>query len=233
MGGLNNLGNVLRIIGERENGTARLEQAVAAFELALQIWMRDPLPLGWVGLQENLCAVLQTLGWRLNGTAQAEQAVTLQGLGDRLSGISLLEQGVDACRAALKEERVPADRASGQMNLGAALRTLGERDDDTQQLQQAIDADGLALKEFTFERMPIKWAKIQFNMGTAIAALGKLTHSRDRLREALACFQRAEMAFRAAGMTRPSDASDQMIAGLQHELAILPPASGNPPKPGG
>src|SRR5207237_2496369 len=32
----NNLGNALRVLGERESGTARLEEAVAAFRDALQ-----------------------------------------------------------------------------------------------------------------------------------------------------------------------------------------------------
>ena len=35
-GTLNNLGNALRTLGEREGGTARLEEAIAAFREALQ-----------------------------------------------------------------------------------------------------------------------------------------------------------------------------------------------------
>ncbi len=37
----NNLGNALRTLGERESGTARLEEAVAAFRAALEEWTRE------------------------------------------------------------------------------------------------------------------------------------------------------------------------------------------------
>jgi hypothetical protein len=36
-----NLGNALRSLGGRESGTARLEEAVAAFREALQEWTRE------------------------------------------------------------------------------------------------------------------------------------------------------------------------------------------------
>jgi hypothetical protein len=35
----NNLGNALRSLGERESGTARLEEAVAAFRVALDTFV--------------------------------------------------------------------------------------------------------------------------------------------------------------------------------------------------
>ena len=37
----NNLGVALATLGERESGTARLEEAVAAFRAALEEWTRD------------------------------------------------------------------------------------------------------------------------------------------------------------------------------------------------
>ncbi len=43
----NNLGNALLTLGERESGTARLEQAVAAFRAALTEWTRERVPLDW------------------------------------------------------------------------------------------------------------------------------------------------------------------------------------------
>ena len=41
------LGNVLRNLGERETGTARLEEAVAAYRAALEVRTRDALPIYW------------------------------------------------------------------------------------------------------------------------------------------------------------------------------------------
>ena len=43
----NNLGNALSTLGERESGTARLEEAVAAYRAALEEWTRERVPLDW------------------------------------------------------------------------------------------------------------------------------------------------------------------------------------------
>ncbi len=91
--------------GERESGTARLEEAVAAYREALKEWTRERVPLDWATTQNNLGNALQTLGERESGTARLEEAVA-------------------AYREALKErtrERVPLDWAMTQNNLGNAL----------------------------------------------------------------------------------------------------------------
>jgi hypothetical protein len=43
----NNLGTALRVLGERERGTGRLEEAVAAYRGALEEYTRDRVPLDW------------------------------------------------------------------------------------------------------------------------------------------------------------------------------------------
>ena len=45
----NNLGIALETLGERESGTARLEEAVGAFRAALQEITRERVPFGWAG----------------------------------------------------------------------------------------------------------------------------------------------------------------------------------------
>ena len=68
----NNLGNALGSLGERESGTARLEEAVAAFRAALTEWTRERVPLDWARTQNNLGSALWTSasaraarrGWR-------------------------------------------------------------------------------------------------------------------------------------------------------------------------
>ncbi len=50
----NNLGNALGRLGERESGTARLEEAVAAFREALKERTRERVPLEWAMTQNNL-----------------------------------------------------------------------------------------------------------------------------------------------------------------------------------
>ncbi len=80
-------------LGERESGTARLEEAVAAYRAALTGNTRERAPLDWAMTQNNLGNALLSLGERESGTAQLEEAVA-------------------AYRAALTErtrERVPLD----------------------------------------------------------------------------------------------------------------------------
>ena len=57
-----NLGNALARLGERERGTARLEQAVAAYQLALQENTRERVPLQWAATQVGR-AVARQKGW--------------------------------------------------------------------------------------------------------------------------------------------------------------------------
>src|SRR6185437_13965070 len=149
----NDLGNALQTLGGRESGTARLEEAVAAYRAALEERTRERVPLDWAMTQTNLGAALQTLGGRESGTARLEEAVV-------------------AYREALEEwtrERVPLDWATTQNNLGNALQTLGERESGTARLEEAVAAYRAALTERTRERVPLDWATTQNNLGIALA----------------------------------------------------------------
>ena len=107
----NNLGNALSSLGERESGTARLEEAVAAYRAALTERTRERVPLDWAATQNNLGNALSNLGERESGTARLEEAVA-------------------AFRAALTErtrERVPYRWAQTHENLAIAFRVLATR----------------------------------------------------------------------------------------------------------
>jgi tetratricopeptide (TPR) repeat protein len=65
----------LRALGARESGTARLEEAVAAYRAALAERTRERVPLDWAATQNNLGTALKTLGERESGTARLEEAV--------------------------------------------------------------------------------------------------------------------------------------------------------------
>jgi hypothetical protein len=69
----NILGNALARLGERESGTARLEEAVAAYRDALKEYTRERVPLDWAVTQNNLGQALAMLGERESGTARSEQ----------------------------------------------------------------------------------------------------------------------------------------------------------------
>jgi tetratricopeptide (TPR) repeat protein len=109
----NNLGNALQTLGERESGTARLEEAVSAYRNAPLEHTRERVPLQWAMTQHNLGTALWTLGERESETARLEEAVNRDALLERT------------------RERVPLQWAMTQNNLGTALQTLGERESGT------------------------------------------------------------------------------------------------------
>ena len=171
----NNFGVVLKTLGERESGTERLEEAVAAFQSALEEWTRDRTPLDWAMAQMNLGTALAIIGGRASGTERLEEAVT-------------------AFRSALEErtrDRVPLDWAMTQMNLGAALRILGERESGTERLEEAVAAFRSVLEERTRDRAPRDWATTQMNLGNALLTLGQRESGTERLEEAVAAYRSA------------------------------------------
>jgi tetratricopeptide (TPR) repeat protein len=153
----NNLGAALRTLGERESGTARLEEAVAAYRAALKERTRERVPLDWAATQNNL------------GTA-------LQALGGRESGTSRLDEAVAAYRAALEErtrERVPLDWAMTQNNLGNALATLGGRESGTARLEEAVAAWDQCLTVLA-TTWPPEWIQpVRANRETALAEIAR------------------------------------------------------------
>src|ERR1700734_86940 len=142
-----NLGIALWRLGERESGTARLEEAVAAYGAALEERTRERVPLDWATTQNNLGNALSTLGERESGTVRLEEAV--------VAHLAALEERT--------RERVPLDWAMTQNNLGNVLWTLGERESGTERLEEAVAACRMALEERTRERVPLQWAAVQNN----------------------------------------------------------------------
>ncbi len=66
----NNLGSALRL-GERESGTARPEEAVAAFSRSVdRRRTRERVPLHWAQTQENLAIAFRELATRAGGEAR-------------------------------------------------------------------------------------------------------------------------------------------------------------------
>ena len=62
-------------LGERESGTERLDEAVAAFSEALKEYTRERVPLDWASTQNNLGGALFRLGERESGTERLDEAV--------------------------------------------------------------------------------------------------------------------------------------------------------------
>ena len=169
------LGVALVTLGERESGTERLEEAVAAFIEALKGIDRVQALRDWIATQNNLGIALATLGERESDTERLVQAVA--------AFILALSK--------LNRARVPLDWAVTQNNLGNALRVLGDRVSDTELLEEAVAAHTEALKESTRERVPLNWAMTQNNLGVALRVLGKRESSTKRLEQAVVAFTEA------------------------------------------
>ena len=127
----NNLGNALWTLGERESGTARLEEAVAAY--------RD----GAAGTDARARAArlgddAEQSRHRALDARRARERHGAAGGGGR--GLPRGAEGTDA--------RARAARwATTQNNLGIALWTLGERESGTARLEEAVAAYRAALEE--------------------------------------------------------------------------------------
>jgi len=172
---LNSLGVALGTQGERESGTERLVEAVAAFREALKDSARSSDPLKWARTQGNLGETLRRLGQRETGTTRLNEAVV-------------------AFREVLKEftrKRMPLDWAKAQNNLGIALAALGMRASGTAHLDEAVLAFRAALKERTRKRAPLDWATTQSNLGNALGILGARESGTAKLEESLAAFRNA------------------------------------------
>src|SRR5580658_5928345 len=81
--------------------------------------------------------------------------------------------------------------AAIQMNLGAALETLGEREGRAARLEGAAAADRAALEEYTHDGAPLKWALTQINLGNVLQTLGEREGNTARLEEAVVAYHAA------------------------------------------
>jgi len=168
-------GSALSLVGEREEGTGRLKEAVTAYLAALQVYTRESLPLQWAMTQDGLGNALSELGEREEGTERLEEAIA-------------------AYRAALEvraKDRLPLDWAMTQNNLGTALWRLGEREEGTGRLDEAVTACRAALEVYTKETLPLPWAETQDNLGNALLSLGEREEGTRRLEEAVAAYRAA------------------------------------------
>jgi tetratricopeptide (TPR) repeat protein len=98
-----------------------------------------------------------------------------------------------------KRDRVPLLWAATQNDLSDALRRLGEREDGTARLEEAVAAYRLALQERTRDRVPFDWAVTQKGLGDSLRRLGEREGGTTQLQEALAAYDSAIAIFSATG----------------------------------
>ena len=70
-----NLAVALAMLGERQRGTARLEEAVAAYRASLEVRTREHVPLDWASASGNQALAMLALADRTGDTASASTAL--------------------------------------------------------------------------------------------------------------------------------------------------------------
>ena len=81
-------------LGQRESGTARLDEAVTAYREALKEYSRERTPLHWAQTQNNLGTALSTLGQR-----QKRWDMVCEALGAAISAWEIVAPSAPAYRA--------------------------------------------------------------------------------------------------------------------------------------
>jgi hypothetical protein len=97
-----NLGNALCALGLLESGTARLEEAVAAYHDALQEFTRARVPLDWAKSTGNQGVALTLLAERCGDAEMAKLAVQ-----QIEAAFTTSRDGGDAPSAAVYEAQLP------------------------------------------------------------------------------------------------------------------------------
>ncbi len=172
--------------GDERGDNKALAMAVERYRDILSIRRRDSAPLDWAATENNLGAALERLGEREGTNSHLEAAIT---------AYRAALAAASTFYAALEEDT--GDRLSWlawamiQMNLGAALQTLGERERGIARLEEALAAYRGALGEYTAERAPLKWSMTQMDLGNVLETLGELKSDTKLFEQAVNHFKAA------------------------------------------
>jgi tetratricopeptide (TPR) repeat protein len=161
-----------------------MEEAVAAFRAALEVFTRELSDALWVETQGDLAMALYQLGTRESETGCSEKAIAA----------SHVKEAIAAFRETLKvysRESSPDMWATTQLVIGGALYDLNDVEADAAHLEEAVAAYGEAEKEVTREREPFTWARIQKSRGDTLFKLGEQRGGTTRLEEAVLAYREA------------------------------------------
>ena len=157
------------MLGQRENGTERLEEAVHAFRLTLEEWTLTQAPFDWAATQSNL-GYAQTLGQRKSRNRTTKRLPP--------TAWFLMKDSLD-----------PLDWARTQKNLANTLQVLGERENGTRRLEEAVEAYGWLSRNGS-GGIRSDWARFRTILVLRFGCLGR-ENSTERLEEAVVAFQLA------------------------------------------
>ncbi|QIR41292.1 CHAT domain-containing protein [Tolypothrix sp. PCC 7910] len=128
---------------------SNMEIAITGYEVALNVYTPEALPIDWAMTQNNLAAAYSD---RIKG--------------DRAENIEMAIAAYTAALTVYTPEALPIDWAMTQNNLSNTYsnRIKGDRADN---IEKAITAYTAALTVYTPEALPIDWAMTQNNLSNA------------------------------------------------------------------
>jgi tetratricopeptide (TPR) repeat protein len=192
-----NLGNALRILGERmtgQQGTDALIEAETLLRDVVRIYSPRSAPERWATAQSNLATVLMT---RSKRSAYSDS-----------QRLEMVDQAITAYRDALTvrtQQAWPDDWADTQSNLANALMARSIFSEDAEAdllLAEAELAYQTVMQVHTRVANPVGWARAQHNLGLALS----FRALRRRGPEGLRLFADALTAFNFAQEVRTRDA---------------------------
>lgn len=172
---LDDLGEALLTLGDRDRSISRLESAISVFQNASHEWAHDGNTFKWAGTQMLLGNALATLGGRIDST-------------------KILEDATKAYRRALEvqnREQAPKEWAKTQMNLGNALLQIGMLQNSIDELYAAEKAYRNALSVWTLDDDPLDWPGANTNLGNLLKTLGNRESGTDKLFDAVSAHENA------------------------------------------
>ncbi len=201
-----NMGLVLQSLAAA--GRARITDAIAAYQQALQTFDAAQFPKEFAILQNNLATAFLSIPFT-DERAKMREALAVQSFEEGLKVVNLIDH--------------PKEYAMLQNNLGNALQYVSSSHAVENNLR-ALEAYDEALKVRTRDAAPVEYANTICNKANCLrnlpddAAHPERGNPR-RLHAAIAHYRDAREIFRGAGDGRKLEIVEGMIAELQEEIA--------------
>ena len=172
---LNNLGNILAALGQKQYAAEWYEKAVQCFAHALEELDQKESPIEWAATQYNLGTANQALG-RLTDDAKP------------------FKIAVDAYTNALlvwSRDKSPEDWMLTMHQLGATLHAYGKLLKGNRNLQKSVVAYKNALAALNADDYALELTATHNNRGAVLHHLGESEENADRLKEAINSYEKA------------------------------------------
>ncbi|HEY7644377.1 MAG TPA: hypothetical protein VH858_05010 [Hyphomicrobiales bacterium] len=201
------LGNTLLRIAARTKSVPGFEDAVAAFEAALEVRTQQKDPRLWALTSWHLALALFRQGLMTGDTALFEKSLA----------------AYESALSQIKQREMPMEWGLIQNEMGTVHLACGAREQEHKHLEQAVSAFRKALEASNPDRRPLDWGAKQNNLGTALTALADREPGSDALGEAihafkasLAAYQEASAPFYIVGVRKNLARAETMLESRQN-----------------